>query len=143
MTTPRPAPPRTELNGLRRASIVVLQAIRLAGGLLGLAVTGLVCWQVVQETSVLSGNALPRHEALVHAALGCSFGLPLLLPLLWLRRLALWLLPLFAVLWFGPIWLPDLSPYGFILRVFATGVAITALVLWNLLLSLTSPTIRE
>lgn len=120
----------------------MLRAIRLAGALLGLGVTALVFWQVARETSVWSGNALPRHEALVHAALGCSFGLPLLLPLSWLRRFALWLLPLFALLWFGPIWLPDLSPYGFILRLFATVVAITALALWNLLTSLTRPTPR-
>lgn len=126
--TPTPEP-ITELQGLRSASIITLTVLRLLAGGLGIAVIGFAAWHGWH-------SADDRGEAIAWTTLGLSFGVPLLMPLLWQRRHLRWLLPAFLLLWLLPIAV-DPEPLAFILRMFATSVAITALILWHLLLSLT------
>jgi hypothetical protein len=59
-------------------------------------------------------------------------GLPPLLPVRWLfsRAGALLVLP-GLLLWFGPGQLSDDSDYGYIIRIFATGVALSVLLVWR------------
>ncbi len=123
-------PPVRELEPLRRASVVVLTALRLAGGALGLGVIAFAIWYGLHTDD-------GRDAGIAYAALGISFGVPLLMPLRWLRRHWLRLLPVFALPWFGPLPL-DPQPWAFILRMFATGVAISALIVWHMLQSLTT-----
>ncbi|MBK8095522.1 MAG: hypothetical protein IPK26_00330 [Planctomycetes bacterium] len=118
-----------ELEPLRRASIVTLTTLRLLAGLLGVAVIGFAGWHAWHTEE-------ERGTAIAWFALGLSFGVPLLMPLLWQRRHLRWLLPVYLLLWLLPIAV-DPEPLAFILRMFATSVAITALILWHLLLSLT------
>lgn len=67
-------------------------------------------------------------------------GLPAFLPVHWLIswRSALLLIPALA-LWFGPSQLPEDSDYGYIIRMFATGVAISVLVVWRTVYRLLPP----
>lgn len=121
--------PTTELEPLRRASIITLTVLRLLAGGLGIAVIGFATWHGWH-------TAGERGTAIAWTTLGLSFGLPLLMPLRWQRRHLRWLLPAYLLLWLSPIAV-DPEPLAFILRIFASSVAVTALILWHLLLSLT------
>jgi len=67
-------------------------------------------------------------------------GIPLVLPAdTFFTRRRWWLLGASAALWFAPMLLDDDSPYGYLLRMFATLSAFLTLFVWRSLWKLTKP----
>jgi len=65
-------------------------------------------------------------------------GIPPLLPIRWLFGRGRWpMLVVGAILWFLPMWLDGDHEYGWLLRFFATVVALSVLVVWKTIFALT------
>jgi len=65
-------------------------------------------------------------------------GIPPLLPIAWLFGRGRWLmLAVGAAIWFLPMWLPGDHEFGWLLRFFATVVALSVLFVWKTIFALT------
>ena len=121
-TTPR----EPEIEFLGRIVRIALRGIRVVLWLAGVA--GVV---VCVQRMVVEGQLAP-------SAVWLCPGLLLITPIAWHRgrRLGI-LLAIGALLWFGPIALPDDTSWGFVLRMFATLIAFLTLFVWHTLWRLT------
>lgn len=84
-------------------------------------------------------------ESVMPSAMGTvwfTLGIPWILPTCWMlarKNGRIGMLIGYALCWFVPIVLPDDGNYGFILRMFTTGVAFSTLLVWQTLWKLTNP----
>lgn len=143
--TTETTPARTELDGLRRVSATFLRVLRVAAIVIGLGAIGFAWWHGFAEPREPGVAPPDAGEAIAWLGLAVSFALPFLVPFRWLRdgRSRLRLLPPFFAAWFLPLVLGDPSPMlGVVLRLFASGIALATLVVWNLLFSLTVPPVN-
>jgi len=120
--------PEPEIRFLARLVGVGLRVFRAATIIAG-------SYSTVHALQGISGNT---ETAKFYVWL--CIGLPPLLPVRWLfsRYGAILLLPGLA-LWFGPGQLGDDSNYGYIIRMFATGVALSVLLVWRTVYRLLPP----
>ncbi|MCA8976313.1 MAG: hypothetical protein KDC98_16460 [Planctomycetes bacterium] len=141
-TTPLPAPREPEIETLGRVVRVALWTLRRIAWLGGAAA---VAWAVFlfvsapDEPYAAPGVGGP-HELVGMGIAWLCLGIPLLSRADWLFGRGRWLM--FAggaVLWFVPGFLLDEHELMFLLRVFASLVAIAVLAVWRTLYALTKP----
>jgi hypothetical protein len=117
------------LQHLHRFALIGLLAFRtlaFAGG-----ATAIVLGFVLREGQRGEG-VQPVTLGSILLTLATSFGVPLLLPAPWLRdRRLIPVLLVLAIVWFLPTIRGGDSAYGWLLRAFATGVAIAIMVIWD------------
>ncbi len=139
-TTPH-EPHEPEIEALARVARGFLWGVRrlfwLAGAVaIGYGLIGL--WQKRTGWSEVTPGQL---HPLAHVdAVWLCVGLPLLVPVDWLfGRGRWWALALLATLWFAPRLLGGDDDFGYLLRIFASGVACASLLVWRTLWRLTKP----
>ncbi len=140
-----PLPHEPEIEFLGRLARRALQALRGLFFTAGCAATlyGVlgVLWPRLDVVRGLVHGVFWADEPQppVHRFVWLCVGIPLLLPTDWLfGRGRLPMLALGTALWFGPALLADDSDYGFVLRLFASLVAVATLLVWRTLSGLTS-----
>ncbi|MFO1077206.1 MAG: hypothetical protein U1E73_05715 [Planctomycetota bacterium] len=134
--------PEPEIAVAARVVRIALVALRGIGVMLGfLALAGAV-WTTIDPIPIYSEPAsVPPLPTLIARELTfVCFGLPLVLPTALVFGRWRWpLLGIGAVLWLAPIpWDGD-TPFVFLLRVFASVVAVSILAVWRVLFGLTRP----
>ncbi|MBL8726558.1 MAG: hypothetical protein JNK49_21125 [Planctomycetes bacterium] len=132
-TTPRE--PEIELLGrIARGALWTLRGAMVAGGLFAL---GHATWGWLAPAPAADPEA---PAASLSGVVWLCIGLPPLLPVrVWFGPWRWPLLAGLALLWFVPTALgPDIE-YGWILRTFATGVALSVLLVWRTAIGLVRP----
>jgi len=140
---PPPREPEIEILGMIAHGALALIRVVFFGAGVWAIVYGI---QKMREPLLSPGPglatvALPSAAGTVWLALG----LPLILRCKWMftKGALQWsLLVILALMWFVPMGLNDDSPYGYILRMFATLVSILSLLVWRTLWRLTEPDIK-
>lgn len=125
---PSPASPREPeiefLGTLARRFLVLLRAVFFVAGIAAIAFG-------IHALATAAG-------ADVNGIVWLCAGMPLVLPVSWLFGRGRWLaLAASAILWFGPALLAADHPHGWVLRLFATGVACATMFVWRTLWQLT------
>ena len=148
---PHPAPPRTEVATPRepeieflgkvvqfallafRAATVTAGAVALAYGVYGIANP-----QTVTYIDYIAVG--PRLEPIAPYFVWLCVGIPPLLPTGWLFGRGRWAMLLVGLaLWLGPHALDGDSDYGYLIRFFASLVAVSVLLVWRTVFALTRP----
>ena len=134
MPTP-PREPEIELLGkLAHGMLLVIRAALWGGGVFALA-QGFQQMVDPEQPDLLS---MAAHSD--QGAVWIAVGLPLAVPSRWILtwgRAAKIMLAILAVLWFAPLWLENDSPYGYVLRMFATLISVLSMLVWRTLWRLT------
>ena len=154
---PHPAPPPPEVATPRepeieflgkvvqfallafRAATVTAGALALAYGVYGIANPQMVeIWGIVGITPGPIGTGL---EPIAPYFVWLCVGIPPLLPTGWLFGRGRWPMLLVGLaLWLGPHALDGDSEYGYLIRFFASLVAVSVLLVWRTVFALTKPT---
>lgn len=152
MTATPPAPPtpphEPEIEFLRKVARFALLAFRVATVTAGAVAIGfagarIVDPPMVEEWGIIGITPGPIGKTLEPIApyfVWLCIGIPPLLPTRWLFGRGRWLMLLVGVaLWFGPSRLEGDSDYGYIIRFFASLVAVSVLLVWKTVFALTTP----
>jgi hypothetical protein len=139
--TPMPKPPREpEIEFMGKVARRVILLLRVAFFSAGALAIG----HGLQEMAATgSADSLPPMQA--HNDRGVvwiALGLPLVVPSRWIlskTRALKAMLAVFALLWFVPVCFENDSPYGYILRMFATLISFLSMLVWRTLWRLTQP----
>lgn len=136
-----PTPPREPeiefLGKLARGLVQIVRVVLWCGGVYAL-VYGFQ--QMLDPAPVKQVPGFESHSDL--GAVWIALGLPLVIPTKWTlqkNRVAMVMLAVFVTLWFGPMLLENDSPYGFILRLFATLISFLSVLVWRTVWRLTQP----
>jgi len=142
-----PQPPREpEIEFLGKLAHGALVVARIVLALAGIAAICYGCWQAYYGSAwplVAPDSEVPTPAGSSPAGSSIvwfTVGLPLVVPAdCWLtkNRYRPWLLGISAVLWFAPSLIGDATQYGYILRMFATLIAVMSLLVWRTLWRLT------
>lgn len=126
------------LGRVARGALHVLRAISILGGLL--AIAGAV-YTVIDPVPVYSDDVPPTSTVIAHQITFVCLGLPFLPPAAFTLGRGRWIaLTIGALLWFGPMAVEGDHDYGFVIRMFASLVAVAVLAVWRTLIGLTNPT---
>jgi len=138
---PMPTPPREpEIEFMGKLARCALRIIRAAFFGAGTYAVVFGCQQLFGSEAAASLPPTQAHWD--RGVVWIALGVPLMLPNRWLftqSRARIALIVGFAALWFAPVWFANDSPYGFILRMFATLVAFLTMLVWRTLWRLTQP----
>lgn len=132
-----------ELPRLRSVVLAALWTLRTIAFAAGLAALTLALVYHDRPPTVTDAEVPKVTLGNVLVGLATSFGLPLLLPSRWLRdRRLLAVLLVLAVAWVLPTLRGDDRSHGWLLRAFASLVAIAVMVLWNICHGLAAAPVR-
>lgn len=130
-----------EIDALGRFATVGLRILRGFAVLAGLALIGLGVWLTCDPAIVYQTEVPPLPTRIAHQMTFVCVGLPFVLPIAFtIGKGWRYAFGLGAMLWFGPSFLPGDPVWGFGVRMFATLVAIAALLVWRTLAGLSNPT---
>lgn len=133
-------PPEPEIELLARIARGALWTLRAAMVAAGVFAVGYAAWRWLAPAPADSPEAPPAGWS---GVVWLCVGLPPLLPVrVWFSRWRWPLLAGFALLWFLPALSPADIEYGWILRTFATVVALSVLLVWRVAMGLLRPTAR-
>jgi len=139
-TTPPPSPPREpEIEFLGKVvafGLLMFRAATVTGALVAVAygVANIVDPPYYPFMTMGVGGGRMVAPFFVWFCIG----IPPLLPVKWLFGGGRWSMLLVGIaLWFGPMWLEGDHDYGFILRFFASLVAVSVLLVWKTVFALT------
>lgn len=135
---PPPREPEIEFLGKLARGLVRIVRVALWGGGVYALVYGFQQMADPPTSAALAASAAHYDRGAVWIALG----LPLVVPTQWLlskQTSAKVLLAIFVVLWFAPMLLENDSPYGYILRLFATLISVLSVLVWRTVWRLTQP----
>ena len=131
-----------EVAAAARVVRIALLVLRGLGCIAGLAALAGAVWTIAEPLPVYSDPAKvpPLPTLVAHQLTLVCFAVPMVLPTRFVfGRGRWWLLGLGAVLWLLPIpWDGD-TPFVFLLRVFASLVAVSILAVWRTVFGLTKP----
>lgn len=135
-------PHEPEVAAAARVVRVALLVLRGIGCVVGLVAIAGAIWTTIEPLPVYSDPAKvpPLATLIAHQLTFVCIGLPMVLPTAFVfGRGRWWLLGLGALCWFAPIpWDGD-TPFVFLLRVFASLVAVSILAVWRTVFRLTKP----
>jgi hypothetical protein len=137
MTTP-PREPEIEFMGKLAHGMVLIVRVALWGGGVCALVYGFQ--QMLDPTPSPQVPGLETHSD--RGAVWIALGLPLVIGakrILKKGPAAILILTIFVALWFGPMLLENDSPYGYILRLFATLISLMSVLVWRTVWRLTLP----
>ena len=123
-----------------RVVTIFLRALRCLFALAGASMIGAAVYMTVDPTSVMSAaEPIPPLAKLIAGNLvWCCIGIPLLLPTKWLFGRGRWPMLLVGfLLWFGPMGIEGDHDYGWLIRFFASLVAVSVLSVWKTIFALT------
>ncbi len=130
-----------EIDALGRIARIGLRVLRWLSVLVGLAAIAGAFFTVYYPVPIYSDDIPPLPTLIAHQVTFVCLGLPLVLPIAFTFGRGRWIaLGIGALLWFGPMLLEGDHDFGFVVRMFATLVAIAALAVWRTLFGLTNPT---
>lgn len=122
-----------------RAATVTAGAIAVVYALLGIFLLGIFAPAAMPG---MIFSTIPTTAPIAPSFVWLCVGIPPLLPIGWLFGRGRW--PMLAVglaLWSGPHWLEGDAEYGYLIRFFATLVALSVLVVWKTIFALTTVTL--
>lgn len=133
-------PREPEIEFLGKVVRIGLWTLRGFFWLAGLAALAGSTYLVANPESLVSepGPVAPLAERVVDGLTWWCLGVPLLLPSRWLVGRARWPMLLAGLaLWLGPMFVDGDHRYGFVIRFFASLVAVSVLLVWRTVFSLT------
>jgi len=123
-----------------RAATVTAGAVSVVYALLGIFAPA----QVTVWMPTLDEATATATEPIAPSFVWLCVGIPPLLPTGWLFGRGRWLmLAVGLALWGGPHWLEGDAEYGYLIRFFATLVALSVLVVWKTIFALTKSTLTS
>ena len=140
MNSPPVAHHEPEIAFLARIVRVALLGVRTVTILVGAGAIAIAIHTMLEPESAYAGAAAvpPPAEVIAHQLTFVCFGVPLLVPARWLFGRGRWaMLALGLAAWLLPMLLPGDHAYGFVLRAFGSFVAVSILMVWRMLFSLT------
>ncbi len=138
---PMPTPPREPeiefLGMLARGMVRLVRVALWCGGAYAL-VYGFQ--QMLDPSTTPEVPGFESHSD--RGAVWFALALPLVVPAKWVLEkgpMTLGMLTIFVTLWFAPMLLSNDSPYGYILRLFATLISLMSILVWRTVWRLTLP----
>ncbi|MCR9247710.1 MAG: hypothetical protein NXI31_22005 [bacterium] len=129
-----------EIDALGRVAHTALHLLRWIAVLAGILAIAAAGYTVYDPVPVYSDDIPPQSTVIAHQFTFVCLGLPLATPIvLWIGRLWPVGLVIGLGLGFGPMLLAGDHDYGFVIRLFATGVSYAVLAVWRTLVGLTNP----
>jgi len=125
------------LGKVVRCGLLALRGLFLLGGLAAIAGAVYLTFEPAAGASE-PAPIPPLATRVATSTVWWCLGVPLLLPTGWLFGRGRW--PMLAAglaLWFGPCWLEGDHSYGFVIRFFASFVAVSVLLVWRAVFALT------
>jgi len=130
-----------EIDVLGRVAHFALRVLRWISILAGLVAIAGAIYTVFDPVPVYSDNIPPTSTVIAHQIVFLCLGLPWVLPVACtLGRGWRIMLAIGTALWFGPMALEGDHDFGFLVRMFASLVAIAVLAVWRTLYGLSNPT---
>lgn len=143
-TTPPREPEIEFLGKIVRFALVAFRAATVTAGAVAVvhALVGIFAPAVVPGAIGIGFDALPTTAPIAPCFVWLCVGIPPLLPIRWLFGRGRWLmLSVGLALWSVPHWLEGDAEYGYLIRFFASLVALSVLVVWKTIFALTTATL--
>ena len=132
------------LGKVVRFALVAFRAATVTAGAVAVvhALMGIFAPAVVPGYMGIGFDAGPTTAPIAPSFVWLCVGIPPLLPIRWLFGRGRWPMLLVGLaLWSGPHWLEGDAEYGYLIRFFASLVALSVLVVWKTIFALTTATL--